>query len=64
MRLQKRGSRWKVKVYEPARASKKRYVGTFATETRRTPGSRQNSRWHPDAAAEATKPCEAGRMGG
>lgn len=32
MRLQRRGDRWKVEVYDPARDNKKRYVGTFATE--------------------------------
>lgn len=32
MTVQKRGARWKVEVYDPACASKKRYVGTFDTE--------------------------------
>ena len=32
MTIKKRGHRWKVEIYDPACASKKRYVGTFATE--------------------------------
>lgn len=32
MRLAKRGERWKVEIYDPARANKKRYVGTYPTE--------------------------------
>ena len=32
MRLEKRGERWKVEIYDPRRANKKRYVGTYGTE--------------------------------
>jgi integrase len=32
MTVRKRSERWAVEVYDPARASRKRYVGTFATQ--------------------------------